>query len=141
MRTQLAFFLFSFSSVGRLLGLAAGHAGHQLIEGFFGGHFLRAALVVLVLVLAVTGSATHFDNFFANHRDYRMVHGAFATRTMIVDVITQSHDVPHWAYYKGYNDTLAPVVLQRLKAGTFLARYGRVSLRSPMPKGMGWVVP
>ena len=86
---KLLRFLFSFSFAGsRGFALRPGHTGNEFLEGLFGSHFLLTAFVVLVLMLSVARPAAHFYNFFTNHGDHGMVHGAFAAGTMIVDVVT-----------------------------------------------------
>jgi hypothetical protein len=63
-----------------------------MIERFFGRHLFAAAFVLAVFVLAVAGAAARSQHFFTHHGNNRMVSGAFAARTMIVDVVAKSHE-------------------------------------------------
>src|SRR5215475_8801113 len=78
---------------GRALRLGAGDAGQHLVKRLFGRHLLGAALVAAVFVLAVAGAATRPQNFLSHQGYDRMVSGAFACGTMVVDVIAESHGV------------------------------------------------
>src|SRR5712691_1483136 len=71
--------------------LRSGHAGQHVVKGFFGGHLFFAAFVLPEFVFAVAGAAARSQHFFAHHRNNRMVGGALAARTMIVDIVAQSH--------------------------------------------------
>jgi hypothetical protein len=62
-----------------------------MIERFFGRHLFAAAFVLAVFVLAVAGAAARSEHFLAYHGNNRMVGGAFATRTMVVNVVAKSH--------------------------------------------------
>jgi len=79
-------FLLSAGFCGIFL-LHTGHAGEQLVERIFGGHLFAAALVLAVLVLAAAGAATRDLYLFAHHGNYGMVGGAFASRTVVVNVV------------------------------------------------------
>jgi hypothetical protein len=80
-----------FFPAPRRLGLGlhrAGYAGQDLVECLFGCHFLAAALVLAILVLAVAGAAARYQHFFPHHRNHGMISAAFASGAMIVNVVT-----------------------------------------------------
>src|SRR5258708_28968828 len=79
--------------LGRLR-LVAANRGQQRIERLFGGHFFAAALVLPVLVLAVAGTAARQRHLFPVHGHDRVVGRALAARTVIVNIVAQSHLSP-----------------------------------------------
>src|SRR6516165_7442239 len=96
---SLLLFLFGRFFGIRRLGLASGHAGHQLVVGFLGGHFFFDTLVVVILVLVVAGTAAHLGNFFAHHGQHGVVGRPLAAGTMVVDVVAESHRFLLRPYY------------------------------------------
>jgi hypothetical protein len=76
-----------------LLGLSASNAGHYFIKRFFGRHLFAAAFVLPVFVFAIAGSAARLEYLFTHHRDNGMVSAALASRTMVINIIAQSHQI------------------------------------------------
>jgi hypothetical protein len=62
-----------------------------MIKSFFGRHLFFPAFVLPEFVLTVAGTAPRLEYLFAYHRNDRMISSAFAARTMIVDIVAQSH--------------------------------------------------
>src|SRR5579864_1752058 len=83
--------LLLFSSWLFRFWLRAGNAGQHLIKSLLGRHLLGAALVVPVFVLIVTGTAAGLKHFFTRHGYHGMVSRPLASRTMVVNVVSESH--------------------------------------------------
>jgi hypothetical protein len=82
-------FLFAFGC--RLVWLRSGNGGHYFIECFLRRHLFAAPFVLAVFMLAATGAASRFEHLFAHHGDNGVVRCALAARTVIVNIIAQSH--------------------------------------------------
>src|SRR4029077_19685602 len=82
--------LFLFGS-GGCLRLRSGNTGQDFVKRFFGRHLFATAFVVAVFVFAVAGAAAGPQHLFAHHGNNGMVGRASAPRTMVVNIVAQSH--------------------------------------------------
>jgi hypothetical protein len=71
--------------------LGSGNGGQHFIESLLRCHLFGFAFILAVFMLAAAGAAARLEHFFTHHGNNGMVRGALAARTVIVNIITQSH--------------------------------------------------